>query len=251
MKTIFKTLVFIMVGTMFLSSCVSNKKFNELQAEKDAMSTRYEKQLADLKKDFSDKESEFNTKMTGLTNENSTLKADVNKYMNLSEENARALDKVKKDINEAFAGFDNPDLKIIQRFDKLYVSLPNRILYKKGSDKLSKEGNEVLDSLAAIFKNNPDMDIVVEGHTDDEPVSVTKYKFKDNWGLSTSRSLNALRYLVSKGVSGDQLTAAGRADQVTTGELLEGKDTKAYDRRIEFVLTPDVHKLYNIKQSFK
>jgi chemotaxis protein MotB len=251
MKTIFKTLVFLMVGTMFLSSCVSNKKFNELQAEKDAMSARYEKQLADMKKDFGNKEAEFNTRVTGLTNENSTLKSDVNKYMNLSEENARALDKIKKEINEAFAGFDNPDLKIIQRFDKLYVSLPNKILYKKGSDKLSKEGNEVLNALATIFKNNPDMDIIVEGHTDNEPVRVTKHKFRDNWGLSTSRALNALRYLVGKGVPEGQLTAAGRADQVTTGELLEGKDKQAHDRRIEFILTPDVHKLYNIKQSLK
>jgi chemotaxis protein MotB len=251
MKTILKTFVILLVGTMFLSSCVSSKKYKDLLAEKDALGQSFEKQMMDLKKNCSAKETELNSKITSLTNDVNTSKSEMLKYKNMSDEKAMALAKLEKDIKEAFAGFDNPDLKIIQKYDKMYISLPNRILFNKGSDKLSKDGNTVLDILGGIFKKNQKMDILVEGHTDAEPVKKTRYKFQDNWGLSSARSLNALRYLIKQGVPEKQMSAAGRADQVTTGELMDGKDKNAYDRRIEFVITPDVHKLYSIKESIK
>jgi chemotaxis protein MotB len=251
MKKLFKTFVFIIAGSILLTSCVSSKKYKDLQSEKDAMTQNYEKQIMDIKKGCSAKETELNDRINSLSNEASTCKSDMMKYKNMSDEKAAALAKLEKDIREAFASFDNPDLKIIQKADKMYISLPNRILFMKGSDKLSKDGNTVLDLLSGIFKKNPKMDILVEGHTDHDPVVKTRFKFKDNWGLSAARSLNALRYLVKQGVPEKQLTAAGRADQVTTGELMDGIDKSAYDRRIEFVITPDVHKLYSIKEGLK
>ena len=251
MKTILKTFVILLVGTMFLSSCVSSKKYKALIAEKDALSQSFEKQMMDLKKSYSAKETEMNSKITSLTNEVNSSNSEMLKYKNLSEEKAQALAKLEKDIKDAFSTFDSPDLKVIQKYDKLYISLPNKILFKKGSDKLSKEGNNVLEVLSGIFKNNPKMDILVEGHTDPDPVKKTRYKFQDNWGLSAARSMNALRYLIKQGVPEKQLSGAGRADQITTGELMEGKDKNAYDRRIEFVVTPDVHKLYSISEGLK
>ena len=246
-----KSLFFILMGSLLMTSCVSSKKYKELMADKDSMMQSYEKQLTDLRKNFSDKESELNSRISGLNSELSTSNSDMIKYKNLSEEKAKALAKLEKEIKEAFKSLDNPDLKIIQKFDKMYISLPNKILYNKGDDKISNTGKSALDILATIFKNNPSLDILIEGHTDSDPVVRTKYKFKDNWGLSSARSLNALRYLISKGVSDKQLSASGRADMDTTGELMEGKDSKAYDRRIEFVVTPDVHKLYSISKSIK
>lgn len=251
MKTFSKIVVMLLVGSIFLTSCVSSKKYKALLADKDSMSASYEKQLMDLKKSYKDKEAELNSKVTGLSTELSTTKSDMMKFKNMSEEKAKALAKIEGEIKGAFSTINNSDLKIIQKFDKLYISLPNRVLYKKGDDKISKDGKLVLDKLAEIFKKNAKMDVLVEGHTDPDPVRRTRYKFKDNWGLSSARAVNALRYLNSQGVNGKQMSAAGRADQFTTGELMEGKDVHAYDRRIEFVVTPDVHKLYSISKNIK
>lgn len=251
MKTFSKIVVMLMVGSIFLTSCVSSKKYKALLADKDSMSASYEKQLMDLKKNYKDKETKLNDKVSGLSTELSTTKSDMMKYKNMSEEKAKALAKLESEIKGAFNTINQSDLKIIQKFDKLYISLPNRVLYKKGDDRISKEGKLVLEKLAEIFKKNAKMDVLVEGHTDPDPVRRTRYKFKDNWGLSSARSLNALRYLIKQGVNGKQMSASGRADQYTTGELMEGKDVHAYDRRIEFVVTPDVHKLYSISKNIK
>jgi len=251
MKAFSKIVVLLLVGSVFLTSCVSSKKYKSLLADKDSMSASYEKQLKDLKSSYKTKEGELNSKVSGLSSELGTTKSEMMKYKNLSAEKAKALAKMEADIKLAFSSLDNSGLKIIQKYDKLYISLPNKVLYKKGDDKISKDGKGVLDMMADIFKKNPKMDVLVEGHTDPTPVRRTRYKYKDNWGLSSARAIKAVRYLISQGVSGKQLSGAGRADQFTTGELMDGKDVHAYDRRIEFVVTPDVHKLYSIKNNIK
>ncbi len=220
--------------------------------EKDGLVSKYENQISNLKKDFKSKENGFNDKIKGLTSDNTSLKSDMMKYKNMSDEKEKALMKLQNEIKSAFSSINNTSgLKIIQKYDKLYISLPNKILYKKGDDKISSEGKATLETLAGIFKGNTKLDILVEGHTDNDPVRRTRYKFKDNWGLSSARAVNAVRYLVKHGVNAKQLSASGRADQYTTGELMQGKDEHAYDRRIEFVVTPDVHKLYSISKNLK
>lgn len=251
MKNLLFKVLFICIIALLFSSCVSSKKYKSLQSEKDKLAMSYEKQLSDLKSDYTAKESGFNDKISKMSKDLDAAKSDVVKFKNMSEERSKVLAKLEQDLKEAFAGIENPDLKIIQKYEKMYISLPNRILYKKGDDVISDSGKNVLDMLSTIFKKNPSMDILIEGHTDNDPVIKTKEKYIDNWGLSSSRSLNALRYLISKGVNEKQLSASGRADQDTTGEIMEGKDRNAYDRRIEFVVTPDVHKLYSIKETIK
>lgn len=97
------------------------KKYKDLLAEKDALGQSFEKQMMDLKKNYGAKETELNGKIS-LTNDANTSKSEMLKYKNLSDEKAMALAKLEKDIKEAFAGFDNPDLKIIQKYDKMYIS---------------------------------------------------------------------------------------------------------------------------------
>ncbi len=251
MKSYAKIVVLLFVSTFLLSSCVSSKKYKSLMSQKDELVSKYEKQLKDLKKDYKAKENELNSKINGLSSDLSSAKSDAMKFKNMSEEKEKALVKLQNEIKAAFSSFNSADLKIIQKYDKLYISVPNSILYKKGHDDISKEGKQTLESLAQIFKKNPKMDILVEGHTDSDPVRRTRYKYKDNWGLSSARAVNAVRFLVKQGVNAKQLSASGRADQFTTGQILEGKDEHAYDRRIEFVVTPDVHKLYSISKNLK
>ena len=254
MRTFSKVVVMMLIGSVLLSSCVSSKKYKDLVAEKDAMQAKYEQKVQGLNDKLKEGE-EMNAKLSqDLKNkENDLTMANKAKMemQNLSEQKEKELNKIKGEIAAAFASIKDSDLEIVQKFDKLYISMPNRVLYKKGVADLSKSGTDVVKGLAEIFKNNPKMDVLVEGHTDTDPVRKTRYMYKDNWGLSSARAINVVRELIKMGVPSKQLSAAGRADQYTTGEILEGKDPMAYDRRIEFILTPDVHKLYSISQTIK
>jgi chemotaxis protein MotB len=253
MRTFSKVLFMVLIGSLFLTSCVSSKKYKDLQADKDAMEAKYEQKIAGLNEKLKageEKNAMLSQNVKNLEGELDMANKAKMDLQNLSDQKEKELAKIKNEINAAFSAINDSDLKVVQKFDKLYVSLPNRVLYKKGVADLSKDGKEVVNGLAEIFKNNPKMDVQVEGHTDTDPVKRTRYLWKDNWGLSTARANNVVRELVKMGVPSKQLSASGRADAYTTGELLDGKDPMAYDRRIEFIITPDVHKLYSISQSF-
>jgi chemotaxis protein MotB len=244
----------VLIGSLFLSSCVSSKKYKDLVADKDALEAKYEKKVSDLNdklKEGEEKNAMLSKSVKDLENDLGAANKAKMEYQNLSDQKEKELNKIKGEIAAAFASISDSDLQVVQKFDKLYVSLPNRVLYKKGVAELSKDGMKVVEELADVFKNNPKMDVLVEGHTDSDPVKRTKYLWKDNWGLSSARAVNVVRELVKMGVPSKQLSASGRADAYTTGELLDGKDPNAYDRRIEFILTPDVHKLYSISQTIK
>jgi len=244
----------MLVGSLFLSSCVSSKKYKELEADKAAMEAKYENKISGLNdklKDGEEKNAMLGQKIQGLEGDLSMTNKAKMELQNLSDMKEKELNKIKGEITAAFAAINDSDLNIIQKFDKLYISVPNRVLYKSGIAEISKSGNEVVNELAEIFKSNPKMDILVEGHTDTDPVKRTRYMFKDNWGLSSARAVNVVRALVKMGVPSKQLSASGRADGFTTGEIMEGKDPLAYDRRIEFIITPDMHKLYSISKNIK
>jgi chemotaxis protein MotB len=254
MRTIRLLSLIALIGSLMLSSCVSSKKYKDMLADKDAQKSSYDKKLADLNaqmKSLEEKNSSMSAKYNELENNFKLTEKQKLEFQNLSEERAKELAKIKNELKMAFSSIIDSDLQITEKFDKLYVSLPNRVLYDKGSDKISKTGLDVVKKLGEVFKKNPKMDVVVEGHTDDDPVVRTKHLFKDNWGLSTSRSVNVVRELIKIGVPSKQMSASGRADAVTSGEIMQGRDPKAYDRRIEFIITPDVHKLYSIAEAIK
>ena len=254
MRTFSKVVVMMLIGSVLLSSCVSSKKYKDLVAEKDAMQAKYEQKIQGLNdklKTGEEKNAMLSQDLKNIENDLTMANKAKMELQNLSDQKEMELNKIKGEIAAAFSVINDSDLKIVQKFDKLYISMPNRVLYKKGVADLSKSGKEVVEGLAEIFKNNPKMDILVEGHTDTDPVKRTKYLFKDNWGLSSSRAVNVVRELVKMGVPSKQLSASGRADALTTGEIMDGKDPMAYDRRIEFIITPDVHKLYSISQTIK
>jgi chemotaxis protein MotB len=254
MRTFSKVLFMVLIGSLFLSSCVSSKKYKDLMADKESMQAKYEKKISglnDLLKEGEDKNAKLSQNLSNLEGELSAADKAKIEFKNLADKKDQELQKIKGEITAAFANIDNSDLVIEQKFDKLYISMPNRVLYKKGKADISKDGKVLVAELAEIFKKNPGMDVLVEGHTDSDPVKRTKYLFKDNWGLSAARSVNVVRELTKMGVSSKQLATAGRADQYPTGEVKDAKDPNAFDRRIEFVVTPNVQKLYSISKTVK
>ena len=146
-------------------------------------------------------------------------------------------------LKQALLGFNSDDLQLEMKNGKVYVSLFDKLLFKSGKVDVEKAGQDALRVLANVLKNT-DIDIVVEGHTDNIPIKTAKYA--DNWDLSAARANNIVRLLTqSFGVNPQSVNAAARAEflPIATNDTPEGR---AKNRRTEIILTPNLGDLYNI-----
>ena len=147
-------------------------------------------------------------------------------------------------LKQALLGFTSDDLKLEMKNGKVYVSLFDKLLFKSGSADVEKAGQDALQKLAEVLKKNPDIDILIEGHTDNIPIKTARYA--DNWDLSAARANNIVRLLTqSFGVNSQSVTAAARAEfvPIATNNTAEGR---AKNRRTEIILTPNLGDLFNI-----
>ena len=208
------------------------EKYNEMKEEKMALE--------------SDKAS-LDKKVSMLEKDMSSQKMDLDKTKQANEELSSELKKIKMELSASFAAANNSGLEMTARDGRLHISLPNQILYSPGSSDISRDGRKVLDSLSTVFKNNGDLNVLVEGHTDKDPINKSADQYTDNWDLSMQRSVKVIRELIRRGVSGDQLTAAGRAQ---FSPVVEAKtyDEKMQNRRTEFVIYPSTANLHEFSK---
>ena len=162
----------------------------------------------------------------------------------LQEELAKkdaAMSALKEKVSAALTGFEGKGLTVTQRDGKIYVSLENKLLFPSGSTAVDKEGRQALVNLAKAIENEPDLNILVEGHTDTDQVRGGS-AFKDNWDLSVLRATSVVRILQeSSKIDPLRITAGGRGEFLP----LDAAD-KAKNRRIEVILAPDLRTLYNM-----
>ncbi|MDO6736725.1 OmpA family protein [Wenyingzhuangia sp. 2_MG-2023] len=150
----------------------------------------------------------------------------------------QAMEKLKDAISDALIGFEGKGLTVVQRDGKIYVSMDNKLLFGSGQWAVGANGKKAVIELAKVLVENPDINVLIEGHTDNVP-----YKsggvIQDNWDLSVKRATAIVRILQNEKVSANQITAAGRSEYnpVATNETVEGK---AKNRRIEIVLSPNL-----------
>jgi chemotaxis protein MotB len=146
-------------------------------------------------------------------------------------------------------------LKVEIRRNRMVIRLPGDVLFASGDDKLSKEGNQVLDAVAEVIRNDKQLAgryFQVAGHTDNKPLKGGR--FGDNWGLSAMRARQVLLYLVHPvdpkegggGLAAERLHAAGYGDTdpVAKNDADEGRKQ---NRRVELVLMPDVEEMLDLK----
>lgn len=135
---------------------------------------------------------------------------------------------------------DSGQLKVIIRDGRMIIALPNDILFDSGKVEVKKEGKAALEKVAQVLATVPDRDFLVAGHTDDVPIKTAQ--FPSNWELSTARAVEVVRFLITKGMSGKVLAAAGFAefDPVVANDSTEHR---AQNRRIEIVLQPNISDL--------
>jgi len=147
------------------------------------------------------------------------------------------LNALKDKLSDALVDFEGRGLSVEQRDGKVYVSMENKLLFASGSWNVGSEGQKAIKELATVLAQNPDISVLIEGHTDNVPYGGNG-PLNDNWDLSTKRATEVLKLLLKNDdINPKNLTAAGRGEHmpVASNETAEGK---AKNRRIEVVLEP-------------
>jgi chemotaxis protein MotB len=154
-----------------------------------------------------------------------------------------AVAAIKKRVQDALLGFENNGLTIEQRNGKVYVSLEESLLFALGKYEVDAKGVEVLKKLAIVLEQNPDINIMVEGHTDNVPYRGSG-DLKDNWDLSVKRATSVLKIITDNSkVDPVRLTAAGRGEYIPLDNS-NTKEGRQKNRRTEIILTPKLDELY-------
>ena len=155
------------------------------------------------------------------------------------------LSRLKNSVASALLGFKGEGLTVEEREGKLYVSLENSLLFPSGSWKVNENGKEAIVELAKVLVQQSDIQIMVEGHTDNVPYKGTGL-IKDNWDLSVMRATAIVRILSNnKGLKANRITAAGKGSH---SPLVENNsiENRAVNRRTEIILSPNMDKLMEL-----
>lgn len=147
-------------------------------------------------------------------------------------------------VKRALLAFNSDELTVEMKNGKVYVSLSDKLLFKSGSAAVEDKGKDALRTLADVLNKNKDIDVLIEGHTDNIPIKTSQYP--DNWALSADRALSIVRLLsVDYKVNPKRMEAAGRGEfyPKATNETAEGRSK---NRRTEIILSPKLDELYKL-----
>ncbi|WP_413999847.1 OmpA family protein [Flavobacterium sp. W1B] len=145
--------------------------------------------------------------------------------------------KLKETLSKALNSFEGKGLTVEQKNGKVYVSMENKLLFNSGSWTVGSEGKKAVVALGKVLGENPDISVLIEGHTDDDPFNGSG-PIADNWDLSTKRATSIVAILSeNKAINKQNLTAAGRGEFSPLGSNATAEG-KAKNRRIEIILTP-------------
>ena len=170
--------------------------------------------------------------------------ATINKLQaEVDAQNAR-LQSLLNSVKDALLGFSSDELTVTEKNGKIYVAMSDKLLFESGSAQVNKQGKEALGKLAEVLKKQHDIDVFIEGHTDNKPIKTVQ--FKDNWDLSVVRATSVVRILTKDyGVNPLQILHCGRGEfmPVDNNESVEGR---AHNRRTEIIMAPKLDKLMDI-----
>lgn len=286
-----------MLIALCLTSCVSNRVFNDLESRYALLKDNYNRQtksietlnaeIKDLTKKFvaleetlEETEDSLNQKHQKLEqlessldllkqNSETALKeriaenealmekiaereneladrmARVDELEGLITRQQEAMRNLKEKLSDALLNFEDKGLTVEARDGKVYVSMENKLLFKSGSWTVGADGRLAIEELGNVLADNPDIAILIEGHTDNIPYS-GKGPLKGNWDLSTKRATAIVNQLLENpNILPQNLTAAGRGEYlpIAPNSTREGR---AANRRIEVVLSPQLDEIKQI-----
>ncbi|MCB0571587.1 MAG: OmpA family protein [Phaeodactylibacter sp.] len=174
------------------------------------------------------------TSMKGTLQDKNIRIHDLEQMLSLRENNMK---DVRDRLTAILRNFTSDDLSVEERGGKLYLSLSSSLLFPSGSTRIDPKGKDALRQVAEALKANPDIDILVEGHTDSDGSADA------NWNLSVSRAVAVTNLLSSFGVNPEKITAAGRGEYQPKADNSTSAG-KAKNRRTEIILAPKLDELY-------
>ncbi len=241
------------------------RQYNDLQATHEALlqgnareTRRLLNQLQATQEDLQKKESRLrelegnvNQGRQDLTRMRAELEARNAKLTELEDilERKDAATRALKDaVSRALTGFEGKGLTVETKNGKVYVSMDEKLLFRSGSYDVDARGKQALVELAKVLEMNSDVNIMIEGHTDDVPYRSGDV-IKDNWDLSVLRATSVMKILLSSGnIKPERMTASGRGEfqPVDTAKTPEARSR---NRRTEIILTPKLDELLRILDS--
>ncbi|HEX5169142.1 MAG TPA: OmpA family protein [Cyclobacteriaceae bacterium] len=239
----------------------TTNKLNDLEKEHEQLNTYYKNLLSNsgkLNQDIARQQEQLLTfqenldKTRRLNDSLSVSLADrerkVKELEDVLAKKDKAVNDLKNRISNALLNFKESDLTVNVKDGKVYVSLAEQLLFGSGSIEVDQKGATALQQLAKAIKDQKDINILVEGHTDNIPVSRKSQYMQDNWDLSVMRATAITKILVKAGLSPKQVTAAGRGEYLP----LASNDTpqnKQRNRRTEIIITPDLSELFKMLET--
>jgi len=249
--------------------------YDKLKAERDKLQADYaatDKSLKTLQASYNALEKDSNDALSANINKNRELLAQLEaKEKSLAAEQDRlnklksdleasskrlselesyiaakdaSMKKLKETLMKSLKAFDGKGLTVHEKDGKVYVSMENKLLFQTGSWAVNAEGKTAVVEVGKVLAQNPDLSILIEGHTDDDKITGNLGGgIENNWDLSTKRATAIVNILSeNKGVNKQNLTAAGRGEfaPLMSNETAEGK---AKNRRIEIILTPKLDEI--------
>jgi chemotaxis protein MotB len=284
MKTVYSASALLLFISLFASCVVmSTKKYNNLIAKKDSLSLGWEDArmkiasleeiIAGLKSDstlLQAKITDLEERIKGMDDSYTSLRSNSSSEIKKLGENLRRLESdlqkrearlkevedilrkrdeatnaLKNKLQKALLGFQQSGLTVDIRDGKVYVSLTDKLLFSSGSIIIDDRGKLALVELAKVLKTQPEINISVEGHTDNQRV-VNLGQIKDNWDLSVLRATSVVRFLTEiEKIENNRITATGKGEYQPI-EMGSSPDARSRNRRIEIVLSPKLDELYNL-----
>ena len=185
----------------------------------------------------------LNQKKNELNERECTIN-ELQQMINAQNEKVR---KLLSSVKDALLGFSSDELTVREKDGKVYVAMSDKLLFQSGSARLDKRGEEALGKLAEVLNKQTDIDVFIEGHTDNKPINTVQ--FKDNWDLSVIRATSVVRILIKNyNVNPLQIQPRGRGEYmpVDDNETAEGRSK---NRRTEIIMAPKLDKLFQMLQS--
>jgi chemotaxis protein MotB len=264
MKKIFLMIICLSLGTVFLTSCVAKRKYvsararaTQLQNDNMALNTRItgledtvnylHKRIGALGNQNENTANELyktSNELNMTKDQVAAQRARLQQLQSFLSQQQQATEALRQKIADALAGFNSSELTVTMKNGRVYISMQESLLFPSGSAVVNPKGKEALAKVASVLNTNPDINIDIEGHTDNVPIHTKAYP--DNWALSTARANSIAHVLMDEyGVSPLKLIASGRSQYVpvASNDTPEGR---AQNRRTEIILEPKYDQLMEL-----
>ncbi|MFZ0489914.1 MAG: OmpA family protein [Salegentibacter sp.] len=268
-----KIMLLSATAAILLSSCVSQKKYAELEAKQKQTQDELNTATVKLNSCLEDKK-DLGQQINRLNNTNAALLNNVGDLATLSKKEAQNLERSLESMKEkdlaiksmrdainkkdsvtlalvtslkgALGNMDDEDIQINVEKGVVYVSISDKLLFESGRYNVTQKARQVLGKVATVIKSKPDIDFMVEGHTDDK--SIHTNCIEDNWDLSVKRATSVVRILQDEfGVDPKRMTAAGKSYFMPV-DSNETADGRARNRRTRIVVLPKLDQFYGMIQ---